>query len=124
MLPHTPTTHRLPASVFDLFVLRIFVFRFFFLLLQEESCVSGGSMLPHTPTTQRLPASVFLFSFPPNFPAFHSCFLFRLQEELCLRWILELPYARLKEVLAELRWLHPQSLEDLPESEANELMSR
>ncbi len=46
------------------------------------------------------------------------------QEELCLRWILELPPARLKEVLAELRWLHPQSLEDLPDDEADELMSR
>ncbi|CAM9459830.1 unnamed protein product, partial [Ectocarpus sp. 8 AP-2014] len=46
------------------------------------------------------------------------------QEELCLRWILELPPARLKRVLGELRWLHPQSLQDLPESEAAALMSR
>ncbi|CAN0044904.1 unnamed protein product, partial [Ectocarpus fasciculatus] len=46
------------------------------------------------------------------------------QEELCLRWILELPPARLKSVLGELRWLHPQSLQDLPESEAAALMSR
>eukprot|EP00752_Nemacystus_decipiens_P006630 g5961.t1 len=46
------------------------------------------------------------------------------QEELCLRWILELPSAKLEEVLGELRWLHPQALEDLPDSEAAELMSR
>ncbi|CAM9254539.1 unnamed protein product, partial [Ectocarpus sp. 12 AP-2014] len=46
------------------------------------------------------------------------------QEELCLRWILELPPARLKRVLGELRWLHPQSLQNLPESDAAALMSR
>ncbi|CAM9508860.1 unnamed protein product, partial [Scytosiphon promiscuus] len=45
-------------------------------------------------------------------------------EELCLRWILDLSPNRLKEVLRQLRWLHPQSLEDLPEDEADELMSR
>lgn len=43
---------------------------------------------------------------------------------MCLRWILELPPAKLEEVLGELRWLHPQSLEDLPDNEAAELMSR
>lgn len=43
---------------------------------------------------------------------------------MCLRWILELPPPKLEEVLGELRWLHPQVLEDLPDSEAAELMSR
>ena len=47
-----------------------------------------------------------------------------LQEELCLKWILALPLPRLKEVLGELRWLHPQELQDLPEDEAESLMTR
>lgn len=69
--------------------------------------------------TPYLPASLFFVkSVSSNF----MCVF--LQEELCLRWILELPSVMLKEVLGELRWLHPQSLEDLPDSEADELMSR
>eukprot|EP00904_Undaria_pinnatifida_P007954 jgi/Undpi1/4289/HiC_scaffold_17.g07655.m1 len=46
------------------------------------------------------------------------------QEELCLKWILALPLPRLKEVLGELRWLHPQKLEDLPAEESESLMTR
>ncbi|CAN0340256.1 unnamed protein product, partial [Laminaria digitata] len=46
------------------------------------------------------------------------------QEELCLKWILALPLPRLKEVLGEIRWLHPQTLEDLPPDEAESLMTR
>lgn len=41
-----------------------------------------------------------------------------------MKWILALPVPRLKEVLLELRWLHPQSLEDLHDEELTELLAR
>lgn len=46
------------------------------------------------------------------------------QEELCLKWILELPVPRLVTVLKELRWLHPGTLEDLTQDVAADLMAR
>lgn len=94
--------------------------------LHRETCSCPSNKQPNRgfcPATRR----VELWNHCPRLrrEAVHSEELVHLmQEELCLKWILELPLPRLDAALEELRWLHPQSLDDLLEDEARDLMER